>query len=109
MTDNQQEKFITEVINRIKSKAIDKKMSLSKLAKEIKMTNAGFYKMLDKASLQVITLKKIAIVLETSCADLLGEDVKSTEDFKSLSEWALMKDMIEQQKQMIEILKSANK
>lgn len=79
MIDNQDKKVTDSIVERIKTKAKANGISMSRLATEVEMTDTGFYRMLENGSFKVITLIKIAQVLNTSCAELLGEDVSTSE------------------------------
>lgn len=92
MVDNQDKKITDSIVERIKAVGKSKGISMSRLATEVEMTDTGFYRMLENGSFKVITLIKIAKVLNTTCAELIGEDVATSET----KVYSLMKEIFKE-------------
>lgn len=77
--DNQENSLSRLIVDNIKKAAKEKGMNMTELALSVEMTQTGFYKMLEKGSFRVVTLKKIADTLGVTCAELLGENIHTSE------------------------------
>jgi transcriptional regulator with XRE-family HTH domain len=65
MSDNQPKKIFAMLEKNIRLKAKEKNMSIAEIIREIEMSEAGFYRMLENESIKVKTLIKISEVLDT--------------------------------------------
>ncbi|WP_158826686.1 helix-turn-helix domain-containing protein [Mucilaginibacter lacusdianchii] len=76
MSDKQENIFFANLEANIRQQAKQMGVTLSDLAKNIEMTEAGFYKMLSTDSIKLKTLKKIAEVLKKPVSFFIDHTAK---------------------------------
>lgn len=91
----------------IKKAAREKGVALTKIAKAVGMTNAGFYRMLDGTTLKVETLQKIAEVLEVPIVLFFGIEGENANGIEALKkENAMLLELNRTYKKLITIYES---
>jgi ribosome-binding protein aMBF1 (putative translation factor) len=70
----------TIITNNIRKGVKNKGISLKKLASDIQMSEAGFFQMLDRGTMKVTILKKIADALETPVECFFNESFTESEN-----------------------------